>query len=395
MKKKYTFPVIMLIVVAFLSNIAIMGTTFYSVIMTELYAHYPEWVVNATMAWPGLIGMFACLACGKLCDKVDKKWVFVIGMILFALTGTNLGGIAYGNNILLIACACFNGGLCYGMCSVSIVGIITDCFTDEEQRGSVMGWYNGAMALVGAVLSFAYGMAATVRWELASQVNWASALVVILAIIFIPACPPRAAAPEEKAEKVKGEKGWAKRLIPLVIAFFLTSFAAMSIMTFIDLFVTGNNLGDAALTGTFGSVQTIASFIACTFFGQLYKKFGNRLSIPCYFLIALAFLLMYLFPSKATLLLGAAIFGASWGTVYTYWFVRATVVVPESMVGTATGIITTANSLSYLPMSYFMTGVMGAAGMTNFRSMFPIYIAVIAVVFVGALVLNAKKETVE
>lgn len=392
MKKKYTFPVIMLILVVFLSNIAIMGVQFNTVTMTELYANYPEWVVNAMMAWPGLVGMFACLACGRICDKVDKKWVFVIGMILFALTGTNLGGIAYSNNLLLIGCACFNGGLCYGMCSVSVVGIITDCFTDEEQRGTVMGWYNGAMALVGAVLSFAYGVVATIKWTLASQVNWISLLVVILAIIFIPACPPRENPPAEKSEKVKGEKGWAKRLIPLVVSFFLVSFAAMSIYMFIDLYVTGNNLGDAALTGTFVSVQTIASFIACTFFGVLYKKFGNRLSIPCYLLMALAFLFMYLAPSKASLLIGAAVFGASWGTAYTYWFVRATVVVPENMVGTATGIITTANSLSYMPMSYFMTGVMGAMGMANFRDMFPIYIAIIAVVFVGAIFLNAKKE---
>ena len=166
----------------------------------------------------------------------------------------------------------------------------------------------------------------------------------------------------------------------------------MSVMTYIDLYVTGNNLGGASLTGLFGTVQTIASFITCTFFGVTYKKLGSRLSIPCYLLIAFAILLMFLAPSKAVLLIASAIFGASWGTVYTYWFVRATVVVPENMVGTATGIVTTANSLSYLPMAYFMTGMMSVMHIDNFKNLFPIYIGIIAVVFVGAIILNGRNK---
>ena len=392
MKKKYTFPVIMLILVTFLSNLAVMGVQFYTVIMTQLYANYAEWVVNLTMSLPGLIGMFACLICGKLCDKVDKKWVFVIGMILFAITGTNVGGLAYNSNLGMIIAAAFNGGICYGMVSVSMVGIISDCFEDEEQRGTVMGWYNGAMALVGAVLSFCYGIIANSNWKMASQLNWVSLIAVVLGIIFIPACPPKSRSGAVTEEKATAAKGWAKRLIPLVAAFFLVSFAAMSVMTYVDLYVTANNLGGSTVTGLFGTVQTVASFIACTFFGATYKKLGSRLSIPCYLLIACSILMMFLFPSKAVLMLAAAIFGASWGTVYTYWFVRATVVVPENMVGTATGIVTTANSLSYLPMAYFMTIVMGIMKTDNFKTLFPIYIGIIALVFVGAVILNGRKK---
>ena len=392
MKKKYTFPVIMLILVTFLSNLAIMGVQFYTVIMTSLYANYAEWVVNLTMSLPGLVGMFACLICGKICDKMDKKWIFIIGMILFAITGTNVGGLAYNSNLGMIIAAAINGGICYGMVSVSMVGIISDCFEDEEQRGTVMGWYNGAMALIGAILSFLYGIIAASNWKMASQLNWVSLVAVVLGIIFIPACPPKSGGNVAVEEKVKGSAGWAKRLIPLVLAFFLVSFAAMSVMTYIDLYVTGNDLGGSSLTGLFGSVQTIASFIACTFFGVTYKKLGSRLSIPCYLLIAFSILLMFLAPSKVVLLIAAAIFGASWGTVYTYWFVQATVVVPEDMVGTATGIITTANSLSYLPMAYFMTGMMSLLGIDNFKNLFPIYIVIIAVVFTGAVILNGRNK---
>ena len=392
-KRKFDFRTIMMILILFLGNIAIVGIGFYTVTMTQMYSTYEEWVVNLTMSIPGIFGMISCLACGKISDKVDKKWLFLIGMILFAITGTNLGGLAYSNNLLLIGASAFNGGICYGMVSVSAVALISDYFEDEGQRSMVMGWYNGAMALVGAVLSFCYGIVATIDWKMAASVNWSAAVVAVLGIIFLPACPPkRNAGIEGTATKIKGEKGWAKNLIPIVLAFFFVSFAMMSVMQYIDLFVTANNLGDASLTGLFGSVQTIASFLACTFFGVFYKKVGVKISIPAYFLLALSVFIMFIAPSKATLLLGSAIMGASWGTVYTYWFFRTTVVVPQNMVGTATGIVTTANSLSYLPMAYVVTGLMGAMHTDNFRDLFPFYIVIVLVVLVGAIFLNGRKK---
>lgn len=393
MKKKFDLKTIILIFVLFLSNIAIMGSGFYTVIMTQLYANYEEWVINMTMALPGFVGMFGCLICGNISDKVNKKWMFVIGMALFTLTGTNLAGFAYNSSLLMIGTATFGGGVCYGMVSISTIGLISECFEDEEQRSMVMGWYNGAMALIGAALMFAYGMAATINWKLASAVNWCAAVAVILGILFIPSLPPRATPKaDEKTAKAKGEKGWANRLIPLIAAFFFVSFAVMSVMNYVDLYVTANRLGDASLTGLFGSVQRIASFIACTFFGVTYKKLGTKISIPCYLLLAVSIILMFLIPDKTVLLLSSAIMGVSWGTVYTYWFFRATMVVPEHMVGTATGMITTANSLSYLPIPYVITGLMAAFHIEKLQGLFPLYIGIILAVFAGAIILNGRKQ---
>ena len=65
---------------------------------------------------------------------------------------------------------------------------------------------------------------------------------------------------------------------------------------------------------------------------------------------------------------------------------------PQNMVGTATGIVTTANSLSYLPMAYVVTGLMGAMHTDNFRDLFPFYIVIVLIVFVGAIFLNGRKK---
>lgn len=399
--KKYDFRTIMLMLILFLSNVAIMGTTFYSVIMTQLYSTYEEWVVNLTMSLPALVGLVACLAAGKICDMMDKKVMFIAGLVLFAITGTVFGGFGYNSNLLMIGAAAFNGGICYGMVSVSAVGLITDCFGNEDQRGKVMGWYNGAMALVGAVLSMVYGGLAVIDWKLASQANWFALVVAVLTIFFVPACPPKKNNSTDseavKAQKAAKEKGWAKRLIPLLLAFFFVGFAYMTFQTYIDLYVSSNNLGDSAFTGLLGTVQTLFSFVACTAFGFTYGKLKTKLSVIGYFVLALGLVVLFLFPSKITVIAVTAVLGAAWGSVYTYWFFRATVVVPESMVGTATGLITTANSLSYLPMAYVVTGSMAMMNTENFTKTMPIYIVIIVICAVIAVFYNIKtgKEEAE
>lgn len=386
-KRKYDFKTIMLILILFLSNIGIMGTTVYSVVMTEMYANLDEWAINLTMALPGVIGLAACLAAGKVADKIDKKLMFVGGLVLFAITGSVFGGLLAYSNMGQIVAACLNGGICYGMVSVSSIGLITDCFQNEEQRSQVMGWYNGAMAAVGAVLALIYGNLAVIKWTYAFNANWMALAVAVLAIFFVPACPPQKQTQAAgDTEKIKGEKGWAKRLIPILFAFFFVSLAYMTVNTYIDLYVSGNSLGDAAFTGMLASVGTVCSFIACSAFGFTYKMLKTNLTLPAYALLAAGIIILYLAPGRATALLVCGIMGAAWGTAYTYWFFRSTVVVPEYMVGTATGLVTTANSLSYFPMPYLLTFLMSAMKTENITGILPVYAGLMVVVFVIAVI---------
>ena len=394
-RRKYDVKTVMLILILFLSNIGVMGTTVYSVVMTEMYANLDEWAINLTMAMPGVIGLVACLAAGKIADKIDKKKMFILGLVLFAVTGSVFGGLLAYSNIGQIVAACFNGGICYGMVSVSSIGLITDCFQDEKQRSQVMGWYNGAMAAVGAVLALVYGNLAVINWTYAFNANWFALVIAVLAVFFVPACPPRKDAVAENGEKTTGEKGWANRLIPILLAFFFVSVAYMTVNTYIDLDVSGNGLGDAAFTGILASAGTVCSFIACSAFGFTYDKLKTKITLPAYALIMIGIIVLYLAPSRTTALIACGIMGASWGTAYTYWFFRSTVVVPENMVGTATGLVTTANSLSYFPMPYLLTFLMSFMGTENFRDILPVYAGIMAIVLVLAIIYKVVNRKID
>ena len=176
-KKMTNIRKILFMVVMCLSNVAIMGTTFYSIIMTKLYENYAKWAVDAAIAIPGIIGLFACLIAGKISDLVNKKILFLCGLLLFALTGTTLALVP--NDLLFVVMASLNGGICYGIVSVSAVGIISDTFSNEEERSKMLGLYNGIMALVGALLALLYGFCADINWKLGPAPNWFVVVVYI------------------------------------------------------------------------------------------------------------------------------------------------------------------------------------------------------------------------
>lgn len=67
-------------------------------------------------------------------------------------------------------------------------------------------------------------------------------------------------------------------------------------------------------------------------------------------------------------------------------------VVPENMVGTATGLVTTANSLSYFPMPYLLTFLMSAVKSDNITAILPVYAGIMAVVFAAAAVYKVMNK---
>ena len=57
--------------------------------------------------------------------------------------------------------------------------------------------------------------------------------------------------------------------------------------------------------------------------------------------------------------------------------------------------VTTANSLSYMPIAYCVTGFMALQKTNNFKDTFWIYAAIIFVACVTAIVLNSRKKTAQ
>lgn len=383
----------LMLLTLYLSTFSIMGDMVASVIASTLYEKYGELLANLMITGPSLASLVACPLGGWLADRMDKKKLLLTGYLLYAVSG--ILGAASTNAAYIIACRFLATGVAYGLTSSAAMGILSDSYPDEEARGKVVGIYNAVMALLGAAFGMLCGILAQNDWRNAFMANWLAVPVIVLIALFVPACPAKPHVPAQSAETTKGSHSagrWFAHLIPLLIMFFVVASCYYVVVYMLDLYVSFHALGNSATTGTLGAVGTIASCVTCTGFGFLYGRWKERCIWPALALMAVGFLMLAAFPSLAVATAGCAILGLAWGMVFSYSYLRCTVVVPEDKVGSSIGITSTINSLAMLLCPYILQILMGVLGTEDAGIAYYVYGGVVAVVFLVFLLRSLRKH---
>jgi len=380
----------------FLSTSCTMGDMAVVPIFANLFEVFPQTaIVNGIISWPSIVGLFFCLIGGYLTDKMDKKWLMVIGFALYTLT--SVFGCAIENVYYIAACRCLATGAGWGLTSTAAFAIIADLYEDENKRGTVNGWYNASMALMGAALSFIGGILAVTAWQNAFRTYWINVPILIMLIAFLPSLPPKKeAAAESKAASAASGKdltGWYKPLIPIIIQVLVVASCYYVIAYMISVFVADAGIGNEAFSGTLSSVGTIFSFLANLVFGLYYAKLKKATGLPSFLVLGAGFLLMGLVPTRGVSMVCCALMGAFWGIFYSFFYTETTVVVPEEKQGTALGIINAVNGLCMVVCTYGVTALEGVMGTESIVPLFPILgvLCLLIAAFAAVLVIRAKK----
>lgn len=380
----------------FLSTSCTMGDMAVVPIFANLFEVFPQTaIVNGIISWPSIVGLFFCLIGGYLTDKMDKKWLMVIGFALYTLT--SVFGCAVENVYYIAACRCLATGAGWGLTSTAAFAIIADLYEDENKRGTVNGWYNASMALMGAALSFIGGILAVTAWQNAFRTYWINVPILIMLIVFLPSLPPKKdAAAESKAVSSASGKdltGWYKPLIPIIIQVLVVASCYYVIAYMISVFVADAGIGNEAFSGTLSSVGTIFSFLANLVFGLYYAKLKKATGLPSFLVLGAGFLLMGLVPTRGVSMVCCALMGAFWGIFYSFFYTETTVVVPEEKQGTALGIINAVNGLCMVVCTYGVTALEGVMGTESIVPLFPILgvLCLLIAAFAAVLVIRAKK----
>lgn len=355
----------------FLSTCCTMGDLAIVPIFSTFYEIFDNvFVINMITTGPGIIGVFFCLLGGRLTDIMDKKILMLIGFALHVVS--SVFGCLIVNQYYVMVCRLVSTGVAWGITSSAALGIIAELYSDEAKRGTVNGWYNSVMAAMGALLSFVGGMLAVNGWQNAYKTYWITIPILVMLVLFLPSMPPRKA---ERAatEKVKGEKGWYKNLIPLLIQVILIGTSYYVITYMISLYVADAGIGNEAFTGTLSSIGTITSCIAGLAFGFVYGKMKKATPIIPFILLGIGFLIMGFVPSASVAVLCCAFMGISWGIFYSFFYTECSVVVPENMQGTSIGITGAVNGLASFLCSYVLIGLEGAMNTDSSVTTFPVF----------------------
>ena len=367
----------------FLSSMCTLGDLVVNPIVANLYevfADSPEWLINLGITGPALVGLPFGFLAGVLCDRMDKKIVMVVGFAVFVVSaccGALITDIYYF--VALRLCAT---GIGWGITNTAALAILADLFTDEDEHGKYVGWYNTVMSLLGAGMAAVAGMlAAGGTWQSAFQTYLISIPVLIMLIIFLPSFKPKAKT-SNVAEKVEAEavpSGWWTKLIPLTIQVFFVALCYFVMLYMIALFVTDAAAGDEAFIGMLASAGTIACAVGSFLFGFVYKRMKNAVYLPALFIMGACFLAMAFMPSAGMITACVVIAGLFWPFYFCFFYTRCTELAPASRAGTATSIVAVSDGLAAAACSYALTGLMGATG-SNSIQVWPVFGIILIIV---------------
>lgn len=381
----------------FLSTSCTMGDMAVVPIFSRFFEIFPQvGLVNAIISAPSIVGLFFALLGGYLNDKMDKKWLMVIGFGIY--TVTSIFGGMFENVYYILVCRCLATGVAWGLTSSAAFAIIADLYEDEGKRGTVNGWYNAAMAIIGAVLSFVGGILAVGAWQNAFRTYWVNLPILLMLIVFLPSMPAKTGGvkkeKEEAAVSGKSLEGWYKGLIPIVIQVILVASCYYVIAYMISVYVTDAAIGNEAFSGTLSTIGTLFSFLANLVFGLVYAKLRKATAIPSFIVLGAGFLLMAFIPGKSVALISCALMGGFWGIFYSYFYTESTVVVPEEKQGTAIGVVNAVNGMAMVICTYGVTAIEGIMGTTSIITVFPLLGAVCLAVAVYAafLCLHSRND---
>lgn len=350
----------------FLSSMCTLGDLVINPIAAQLYvvfADSPEWLINLGITGPALAGLPFGLIAGVLCDRVDKKWVMVIGFAIFTVSAC-LGALITNIYYFVVMRLCATG-VGWGITNTAAMSILADLFTDEDEHGKYVGFYNSVMSIMGAIMAAVAGFLAVSAWQNAFMTYYIAIPILIMLIIFLPSFKPEhknAEAQATAAETVP--KGWWKRPVILAVQVFFVAISYFVMLYMIALYVTDAGVGNEAFIGVLASAATIATAVGSFIFGPVYKRMKTAVYLPALFVIALCFILMGFFPSTGVTIVCVVLAGFMWPFYFCYFYVRVTEIAPASKAGTATSIVAFSDGLAATGSSYLLTGLIGVTGTT-------------------------------
>lgn len=249
------------LVALMLTNLAVMNDLVVIPVISNLYGEFPEHMglVNYIVSGPALIIVLTSLLASFLCKKLDKKVVLITGAVFFSV-GALLGVLVIDPYYMAFMRTLV--GIGAGIEQVVAVSMIADVYEDENERAKVTGYYNATMSFVGIAYSYLAGILANSgTWKNAFMCYWAVIPMLIFLFLFVPSVKPDRGVKEEQAAKGEKKESLGFRFWALEFSWFVANLLfGATVLYYVAVYVSENQLGDTAFTGMATSVKQIVGF---------------------------------------------------------------------------------------------------------------------------------------
>lgn len=266
---------------------------------------------DQSIGW--IVGIFTFSAlifrpyAGQLLETKGRKFVYMFGLVIFALT---VGAFAIATSIVALLMIRFIQGIGFGFSSTATGTIATDLIP-SNRRGEGMGYFglSGNLSLAfGPVLGLALVDVITFP-----QLFLVSAGIVVVAIIISSFVKyKKVERLPDKSTTVKFDIFEKTAIEPSILLFFLT-FTFGGIASFLPLYATQKGVEGIEL---YFLMYAIFLMISRTFAGRIYDLRGHIYVFPPgVIMIFVAMILLAWLPNTILLIVAASIYGLGFGSV--------------------------------------------------------------------------------
>lgn len=383
---------ILLLITLMLSNLVLMTESIMTPTINTLYTMFPDGTAALNFAITGcyLVSIVMSLIMGKLTERFSKKTLLTAGAVLGTIGAF---GMMYWITPIGLAISRSIGMMAYAVVMTTTIVYINELFDSEAERGKWLGFNNAAMTLTGTVYSLLSGILATQSLNRAYMLHFAVLLYLVMAIFFIPAekapSSAKADAPAQ-AETTSGSKKLGAKYWLHIVAYSIYTLCGCVPLYFISMYVAENGLGTEALSGTLGSVLTLAGFVVALGYTAASKLLGKKLPLILYLVAAADFLLFALVPSTITAFIGMAVLGVVATLLRVHYYASVPALVPAGKEVSGIAFIEAGTMLAVTVTTYFVTYGMQVLHIQTFTSFMIVPAIIVAILAVIHIIFSKK-----
>jgi MFS family permease len=282
-------------------------------------------LVPLILTTPALFIAFTAPVIGMLVDKLGRKLLLVLSLVVYGLAGTtglylkSLTSIIAGRALLGIAVA--------GVMTC-VTTLITDYYTGPD-RAKFMGIQSSFMALGGVFFLVFGGLLADIHWRLPFAIYFFSLVMLVPVIIWINE-------PKLQTRTAAGPDTSSREPIPWrpVLKVYSLAFAGMAMLYTIPVhlpFYLRQLMGaSGAGAGIAISFSTLFSALAGMFFPRIRQRYNHRqiftILLP---LVGVGFVILAFAANYPLILMATAVSGFGFGLMMPNINVRLAGLAPE------------------------------------------------------------------
>ncbi|PPK83334.1 putative MFS family arabinose efflux permease [Lacrimispora xylanisolvens] len=260
-----------------------MGAMAISAGLSSIAAAYPDVsieTIQTLITIPALVIVVVSFLSGPIANVISKKTLSLIALCIFTAGGcipffSDSFTVLYLSRLLV--------GLGIGLLQPLSQAIIFESFADApSERDTILGWLNSSGSVGSIIMTIIGGIVVVISYKYIFLVH----LLGLAAFFGVLFCLPQDQPVRKKKEGTAGQK---MKLPGAVFYWYAVIFVYMTFLhcfaVNLSLFVEGEGIGTAAISGIGLSMLTIGGFVC----GAVYGKIANVLkkwTLPAGFLLS-------------------------------------------------------------------------------------------------------------